>query len=314
MIDLKKGVKDSEVEILRHKLWMLGLEDDNFLTNTHKGIFTSDVENKVKEFQSSVGLKADGIVGPYTRWHLGMNTPIPDAIMEKCFCLTAFLETSRHIPNAYSVCAGNFDGQTFSWGFLQFNVGTSSLQRVMNRTIGIAGTDFAKLAARAIIQDPNRSDIPEYITNSGINLDHVFNTSEPSQKEELAVDIFSRLGCSPLFQRAQRHEASREYWIQAYSLSHKFGVQDDELSLALLFDIVVQNGGFNKAELEKLETCASTMSIPDIRITMADLVAKSAKPQWQEDVLKRKMTIAVGHGTVHGKQINLSDFNFKEAQ
>ena len=58
---LKKGSKGQEVKDLQEALNTLG-----FASGKVDGIFGAATERAVKEFQSSVGIDADGIVGPIT--------------------------------------------------------------------------------------------------------------------------------------------------------------------------------------------------------------------------------------------------------
>jgi hypothetical protein len=82
-----------------------------------------------------------------------------------------------------------------------------------------------------------------------------------------------------------------------------------ELGLALCFDVHVQNGrvkaGAMKSLLAKAKDGASEV---DLRKMLADVVAGSARPAWQEDVRQRKRTIATGQGTVHGHTFVLDNW------
>lgn len=66
---LKKGSRGPAVKEIQQKLTSLG-----FSTKGIDGVFGSNTENAVRQFQKSRGLKADGIVGTETRNALGKTT------------------------------------------------------------------------------------------------------------------------------------------------------------------------------------------------------------------------------------------------
>ena len=93
-----------------------------------------------------------------------------------------------------------------------------------------------------------------------------------------------------------------------------FGVHS-ERALALLFDIMVQNGSISaivQAQIQRdiaaLEPIgdANAMEVVCLRI-IANRCTEAAKPRWVEDVRARKLTIANGEGTVHGRHYNLQE-------
>lgn len=67
-MSLKKGSKGSDVKVVQEKLKELG-----YLSGNADGIFGSETEEAVKDFQRFSGLADDGIVGPKTVVTLGIN-------------------------------------------------------------------------------------------------------------------------------------------------------------------------------------------------------------------------------------------------
>jgi hypothetical protein len=93
-----------------------------------------------------------------------------------------------------------------------------------------------------------------------------------------------------------------------------YGVQSDRAT-ALFFDILVQNSSISpttKAQIlgdfQRLSPDLSDdqQEVERLKI-IANRRAEAAKPQWVEDVRGRKMTIAQGEGTVHGRYYNLKE-------
>ena len=80
----------------------------------------------------------------------------------------------------------------------------------------------------------------------------------------------------------------------------------------LAFDVHVQNGSF------KPDAFAAAAALPAgtpeavRRDTLAQAVAQSARPQYRNDVLSRKRTVASGQGTVHGAPYTLASWGLGE--
>ena len=94
------------------------------------------------------------------------------------------------------------------------------------------------------------------------------------------------------------------YWTAGAGLAQDFGLAS-ERGLALCFDIAVQNTVTDSmmAEIrQKSQGLAETDKLPII----AHIVAEHANPVFFSDVLKRKMTFAVGQGTVHRDRYDIS--------
>lgn len=79
-------------------------------------------------------------------------------------------------------------------------------------------------------------------------------------------------------------------------------------SYLVLMDFVVQNGGLYQRNIEEyLGFAADNPNLPfiDKILRLIEIRVKESKPRWQEDVRKRKQTLAHGIGTVHGRKRNL---------
>lgn len=83
----------------------------------------------------------------------------------------------------------------------------------------------------------------------------------------------------------------------------------DELRAYLfLFDIVVQNGGLRASHINEymnyLERNPND-SKTDQLLNLMEIRVQSSLPQWREDVRKRKRTVILGTGVVHGSRRDL---------
>src|SRR5208283_536859 len=84
-----------------------------------------------------------------------------------------------------------------------------------------------------------------------------------------------------------------------------------ERAAALLFDIKVQNGSISdivKAQIER-DFAALPGGQPDTEVAKLRIIAirraDAAAQRWAADVRTRKLAIANGAGTVHGRQYDL---------
>jgi hypothetical protein len=86
-----------------------------------------------------------------------------------------------------------------------------------------------------------------------------------------------------------------------------------ERAVALLFDIKVQNGSINavvEAQIRRdFAALDPSLSREDLEVArlraIANRRAEAADPRWVEDVRSRKLTIANGGGSVHGRTYDL---------
>ena len=83
-------------------------------------------------------------------------------------------------------------------------------------------------------------------------------------------------------------------------MAKEYGLKS-ERGVALMTDVNVQNGSIKTATKNKiLASFKENMSEVEKMIIISTLRSKDCNPQWQADVLKRKLMYANGIGTVHG--------------
>lgn len=215
------------------------------------------------------------------------------SLSQRCLELTAFFETSLRSPDCYKVVTGNFDGQGLSAGALQWNIGQGSLQPLLSEVLLRTNTPdsgFRKTVEHLAQVDPKdgvpiaaelarfkkfRKQLGEFMWSDGVGGD---------------VQV---LYAEKVYEKAR-------YWWRKFGLTTEAGV-------ALMYDIVTQNGGFSSkhvkaimldypgSERERLERIAAMRS-------------SFSQPRWRADVLSRKMCIATGAGVVHGINVDTNDF------
>jgi hypothetical protein len=205
--------------------------------------------------------------------------------------------------------AGDFDGQIISWGALQWNLGQGTLQGVLRRIYQLdpVGTQLAMgtsyCAALKTDQDLERFARAE-ILNGG---------KEPGKSWSEKFSKLSRLEAAA----QAMAEAAQPYLNGAEKLAKACRI-DSERGLALCFDIATQNGAPRnthifeyKRDLEEFKVkyhvkrrwyeILEWQRLKVLAVAVADL----ANPRWRQDVLDRKLTVALGKGVVHGQNYDI---------
>ena len=85
-----------------------------------------------------------------------------------------------------------------------------------------------------------------------------------------------------------------------------------ELGIALSFDVQVQNGGVSAALRDTILAQTHGQAEAVVREAVANAVADHAKAQFREDVRSRKLAIARGQGTVHGRNVVLANWGLTQ--
>jgi len=290
------------------------LKDAGFYQGEPDGIFGSQTETALKNFQAKSGLGADGIVGPAT-WGKLFPSPVlaskeaPGALDSRCLALTGSFETGRFAPDCFATMAGNFDGQGMSFGALQWNLGQGTLQPLLKEMFanhldvvsGIFGGNLGQL---------------QQAINSGKEAALSFAASIQNQTKHTIEDpwkqMFTALGLTQEFQAIEVRGAAA-YYEKCVRLCKDYGLWS-ERGRALMFDICVQNGSIADsvkalimADFGKLAQSASSeeTELAKMRI-VANRRAEAANPKFVEDVRRRKLCIAEGKGVVHGISYDLA--------
>ena len=305
----RRGAQGAEVARIQMRLKELG----DYL-GPIDGDFGGGTEAAVRAFQRARGLTADGEVGPRTWAALFPAEEItPPAILARplayrTLALTGSFETGAGVPEAFAALSGDFDGQGLSFGALQWNLGQGALQPLLldmdrahpklfeelfaDRTAELRAvlvTDRdEQLAWARSIQDPRR-----------------FAIHEPWR------GLFKTLGRRDEFQQIQTTAAGRLH-ARALTLCRDYAIRS-ERAVALMFDIVVQNGSISALVRTQIERDFSRRPPTDdgdadevARLgIIANRRAEAANPRWVEDVRARKLTIATGAGVVHGRHYDL---------
>jgi len=267
------------------------------------GDFGSNTVAALQQLQSARSLPPTGAVDDAT-WGQLTVAAIP-TLFERCLGLTASFE-----GNGFTRIEGNFDGAGLTWGIIGFTLSNGGIQGLLREIEQAApGTLARAMGADVAAEWTARTAQP--MARQLAWADSI--SSGPSRLGLPAawVDAFQRLGQEPLVQRLQMHHAYDSYFVPAAATAGTLGLTT-ELGLALCFDCHVQNGQARTLAVRDLQRSGRAPGQAQQRAAFARAVASHARPAYQDDVLTRKMAIATGAGTVHGRACTLAHWGLDE--
>jgi hypothetical protein len=266
------------------------------------GDFGGNTETALKALQARRGLPAHGAVDVDT-WQQLTVDPLP-TLYERCLSITAQFE-----GHGFGLLQGNFDGAGLTWGIIGFTLKSKEVQALLAATdAAVPGTldrVLGPLAAqwRSVVQRPLNEQIAW--ANS------ISSGASKSTVPREWKDAFARLGDEPIVKRLQMQRAYDRYFVPAVRAANTLHLQS-ELGVALAFDVHVQNGGFKPGAYAMAATTLSRASELDRRQRLANAAADSANPRWAADVRERKLALATGQGSVHGRTYRLANWGLDE--
>jgi hypothetical protein len=216
--------------------------------------------------------------------------------IEKAIEITGSFEGNR----GYSSVAGNFDGQGISFGLLQWNAGSHTLQPILRNCLL-----HMHLTMRNIF---GNDDL--YVLRVKLENDYTFfqwsktlsyydNQRKQWWMYQKWYDYFVKLGQTGGCQMFQRR-AMIKYINNAKRLFHAYGFTT-ERAAAMAFDIVVQNGSVTPRAREQYRARMNPKMNEKAKLwVLGEAVADTAIPKWQFAVRARKRCIATGSGYVNG--------------
>ncbi|HEX8692982.1 MAG TPA: peptidoglycan-binding protein [Longimicrobium sp.] len=268
------------------------------------GVFGGNTETALQAWQRSRGLVPTGRVD-VDAW-TGLTNRPPPPTFERSLQLTADFE-----GHGFTLVVGNFDGAGLTWGIIGFTLLTGDLGPVLREirrdhpavfsaAFGPLEPELVRVLGAPAAEQRRFAD--------SISLPPNRRRVRPEWKE-----AFARLGRAPQARAVQlRHAEGR--WRRALDEMERFGLRS-ELGAALCYDVVVQNGGFEADEVARIRRgMQASPGAPEraVRELIASVVAEGSRPQFVEDVRRRKLTIATGTGSVHGARYRLGGWGLDE--
>jgi peptidoglycan hydrolase-like protein with peptidoglycan-binding domain len=284
-----RGAKGSLVAELQQ-----GLQHRGFDPRGIDGIYGRDTVAAVEEFQRNAGTPITGSVSD-DEWVTLTDRDVPD-IEARSLQVTAAFE-----GHGYTLIQGNWDGAWLTWGIIGFTLKHGEIQNIVRA-----------IDARvpACVDDGFGSDAPELLRMMDAPADEqeawANRISQGARVVEPWRTSFERFGSFPEVQAEQNARAHTAYYVPARATAERLNLVT-ERGIALCFDAQVQNGGVRQSLQNTILGMSDTPELQRLE-TMATAIADNALPQFSDDVLSRKMTIARGVGTVHGAQLVLANW------
>jgi len=251
--------------------------------------------------QTEKALAACGGVCSFDTWTQVTTRAVPPA-GQRALQLTAAFEA-----HGYTKVAGNFDGAGLTWGLIGFTLKFGMVQLILKEVYqkhrGLFEKCFGDLGRRM-----------ERLAKEPLEKQMAFanEISVPPRKTSVSAPWqagFEALGAQPEVQAIQLRLAEEKYLAPAVKTFESLGLKAEQ-SLALCFDIHVQNGSIRPAARQEIAKAVGNKNPGEaaMRKIIAVAVANASNPKYREDVLSRKMTLATGAGRVHGENFVTADW------
>jgi hypothetical protein len=233
----------------------------------------------------------------------------------KALEITSTFETGRR--GSFFGLTGNFDGQGISFGLVNWNIGTGSLQPLLRafaseqpaRWSAVFGPHAASFAA-LIAQTGKPAEAAQLrFAIDQMNASSVVNGKQRWTVREPWATYFKRLSDDTEFQRIQVRYV-RDLFDRARYFCNYFGLKS-ERAFAFMFDAVSSHGkwwltrktngveqrrNLLRARLVDLEAKHGKGKIPEaeLLLAIADVLAETSLARWRENVRNRKRWFVTG--------------------
>lgn len=266
------------------------------------GDFGRKTEAALRGLQAARGLAQTGAVDDPT-WQGLTADPIP-TLFERCLGLTADFE-----GHGFGLAKGNFDGAGLTWGIIGFTLSSGEIQELLSQAEQTATGTLERVMGDLADEWLEISSKPR-----SAQLDWADALSIGPGKQGLPPewkDAFAKLGEEPIVKRLQLDKAYQDYFVPAATTARRVKLSS-ELGMSLCFDLHVQNGASRVKAVAEIEAGPPSATELAQREALANLTADKSAASWREDVRSRKLAIARGKGTVHGRAYTLASWGLAE--
>lgn len=213
----------------------------------------------------------------------------------------------------WEAVGGNFDGQVLSFGPLQWNIGQKTLQPLLADLARRSPDVVARACGHEFLTAVRAGALESFVRTHVLTGTRVRNEWK-SRLAQLARTPEAR---DAFVRHADRYLRGAEGVCRAYKLSTERG-------FAFAFDRCVQQGWRIREDVSRA-LAAFDAKQPDAaeweRLkVLAQAYAESANDRWEDDVLSRALSVALGgtdasRRTVHGRRFHLeNDFGISYAR
>lgn len=245
-------------------------------------------------------------------------------LKSKCADITGFFETSLAYPDYYGVVTGNFDGAGLSYGFIQYNFGSGTLQPILEHLIDNHTSDIRE--AFDYSTDPtDYNTLYDVIKNQTLAQQVAWGDSISTVGNKRIViepwkTYFNNLGDYVSCQEKQRANAESGYYSPALTFFNELKNQSPVTNgskrlYAFCFDYWVQYGGHSVpsilpdilSEISNIDTTFKTdeqIEIEKMLIASKIRASESGGATW-EDAKKRKDFFAIGRDYIRSSYYDI---------
>ncbi|WP_088067493.1 hypothetical protein [Gottfriedia luciferensis] len=238
-----------------------------------------------------------------------VKLPASNSIKKMALEITSWYETSLPSSDGFGATSGNFDGAGLSFGALQENFGTNTLQPIMKNMI----TNHNDIVLKAFNGDMDSyNTFKDVMMNKSIKEQIAWgeSISNPNDKYQIVEPwktYFRKIGKSKECINEQI-KASKWYFEQTDKYYKTFGLWTKR-GYALMFDIFVQSGAISDktknlilSDFKKIDT--KNLTKEQIETKKMNIIvnrrAEDVPKQWRATWKSRKSVIANGSGKVVG--------------
>jgi hypothetical protein len=233
-----------------------------------------------------------------------------------------YYETNLHRPASYGKVTGNFDGAGGSYGIIQFNWKSNTIQPILKDMFNYHNTDMAAVFTSTADYNTLYDVVFNRTTTEQISWgDSITILNADGTRSNKVIDIwntyFTNLGTYTSYQERQIVSVDSTYWANAKTWVSDFGLWTRR-GYALCFDIAVQYGGISTTAHTDIINFAAglpgnlTAELKELRLMryIANRVAQDHSGGTFSGVaFDRKRAIANGNGLVYGYPAPTYDYD-----
>jgi len=285
----------------------LSLRNAGFDTQGVDMIFGDDTASALLAWRASAGLPAVEALVTQSDWGRLTNLPEPD-LFDLCAQATAAFE-----GHGFGKIVGDFDGAVMTWGYHGYTLKFGHLQAVLQRveaagpqTLDAAfGEGRANQLREMLAMDSRDAQLDWARAN-------VLDGNNKVQSDWHAQ--FADLGEQAVVRDAALAHSRAAFWEAIAVPQAALMGLSEPLSLGMLFDAAIQQGGASSETVEKVqEARAANPAITEMKLR--EVLAKALRAQlsdskWADNVFARRRTFITGRGQVHGANYDLGAWGF----
>jgi len=248
-------------------------------------------------------------------WKQLTDTPSPSLFQRALQLESAFEWTDYRSGDPFGLVVGDFDDQGLTWGVIGFTLVNGEIGEVLAQVDKKEASVIDSIAGAQAEELRNVIHLSSEKKRAKWGEQQSCGRGNRQVKEPWAT-IYCKLGQHPLVRQAQIERVIRRYWEPAVESARSCGLRSG-LGYTLCFDIHIQNGRARDAKkrgelFDQRVAKEKPATEMERRRILAQVIADTCKPKWQEDVLRRKLVFTDGKGSLHGYTFDLMNWGIDQ--